>query len=143
MVPRAADGEPGQAMSVRFWETLGAAVAFVLLFDVLGARLARRFGFPYAMMAIPSWIVFLLMGLFVQGELFDIRATVIVAAVAALAEATLGNRIVAWIGPPRPAMTTTQLLVGSALGVVSQVAIAFVGATWLFYGVLVYAGHHG
>jgi hypothetical protein len=39
-------------------------------------------------------------------------------------------------------MTTTQFLTGSTLGVVSEVAIAFVGATWLFYGVLVYAGHH-
>jgi hypothetical protein len=129
-------------MTSTFCEALGGAVAFVLLFDVVGARLARRFGFSFAFLAIPSWIVFLLMGLFVQGELFDVRATVIIAAVAALVEATLGNRIVAWIGPPRPPMTTTQFLTGSTLGVVSEVAIAFVGATWLFYGVLVYAGHH-
>jgi hypothetical protein len=114
----------------------------VLAFDVLGALTAKRCGFPYANLAIPAWILYLLLGLGVQTALLDPRATAIVAAVAALVEATAGNAIVARIGPPRPAMTARQLVAGSAVAVVSEVAIAFVGATWLFYAIVVFVSRH-
>lgn len=121
-------------------ESLGAAlacaVAFVLLFTATGAVLSRRWGFPYARLAIPTWIAYLLLGLVVQTVLFDVRAATVVVAVAALAEATFGYMIVRRIDPPRNAATSKQLATGIALAVVSEVAIGFIGASWLFFALV-------
>jgi hypothetical protein len=129
-------------LTATFAESVAAAVLVVLAFDVLGARASKRFGFAYATLAIPAWVLFLLIGLGVQTVLLDTRATAIVAAIAAVVEVTAGSALVSRIGPPRPAMTAKQLIAGSAVAVLSEVAIAFVGATWLFYAIVLYVSRH-
>lgn len=121
--------------------TAAAAIVAVLLFDVLGALAARKCGFPYGALALPSLVVFLVLGLVVQATVLDARLTAAIAALAAIAEATAGHLLVQRIGPERPAMTRPQLVLGSFVGIVAETAIAFVGATWLFAGVLWYVTH--
>lgn len=129
------------AVAATIAETAAAAVGVVLLFDVLGALAARKFRFAYGALAVPSLILFLLLGLVVQATLLDARLVAAVAALAAVVEASAGHALVQRIGPPRPPMRAAQLLVGSLVGIVSETAIAFVGATWLFAGVVWYVTH--
>ena len=84
-----------------FWVAMLAAVAAVLLFETLGALAAKRWGFRYGNLTAPMWVLYLLLGLFVQVALLDVRLTVTVAAVAAVVEATAGWAIAARIGPGR------------------------------------------
>ena len=119
-----------------FGAALAWAVAFVLLFTGAGAVLSRRFGFPYARLAVPTWIAYLLLGLAVQSALLDVRAATIVVAVAALADAVFGYAMVRRIDPPRGAATSSQLVTGIALAIVSEVAIGFIGASWLFFAIV-------
>ena len=122
-------------------ETAAAAVVAVLLFDLFGALAARKFGFAYGALAIPSLVVFLVLGLCVQSAVLDARVTAAIAGIAALGEATLGNLLVQRIGPRRAVATRAQLVVGSLVGVIAETAIAFVGATWLFAGAVWWVVH--
>jgi hypothetical protein len=118
-----------------FWIAMALAIAAVLLFETLGALAAKRFGFRYGNLAGPMWLLYLLLGLFVQVALLDVRLTVTVAAVAAVIEATAGWAIAVRIGPGRFEASRARIATGLALAVVTDTAAALCGATWLLYGV--------
>lgn len=118
-----------------FWAATAAAVVAVLLFETLGAFAAKRFGFRYGNLTVPMWALYLLLGLFVQVALLDVRRTVTVGAVAALVEATAGWAIAVRIGPGRFDASPARIATGLALAVVTDTAAALCGATWLLYGV--------
>ncbi len=122
-------------MSVPFVASLAAGVAAVLLFETLGALAAKRFGFRYGNLTVPMWLLYLLLGLFVQIALLDVRRTVAVAAVAAVVEATAGWAIAVRIGPGRFDASRARVATGLALAVVTDTAAALCGATWLLYGI--------
>lgn len=112
------------------------AVVTVLAVTAIGAWAARRFGFPYARLAGPTLAVYLLLGFFVQVAIDDVWRTEQIAILAATLDVTAGYAIVARIGPPRASATRRRLALGIVLALVSQAAIAFVGATWFLYGVI-------
>ncbi len=122
-------------MSAPFVASLVAGVVAVLLFETLGALAAKHFGFRYGNLTVPMWLLYLLLGLFVQVALLDVRRTVTVAAVAAVVEATAGWAIAVRIGPGRLDASRARVATGLALAVVTDTAIALCGATWLLYGV--------
>jgi hypothetical protein len=118
-----------------FVASLAAGIAAVLLFETLGSLAAKRFGFRYGNLAVPMWLLYLLLGLFVQVALLDVRRTVTVAAIAAVVEATVGWAIAVRIGPGRFDASRARVATGLALAVVTDTAAALCGATWLLYGV--------
>ena len=125
---------PANPSSV-FWATAAVAVVAALLFETLGALAAKRFGFRYGNLTVPMWACYLLLGLFAQVALLDVRRTVAVAALAAVVEATAGWAIAVRIGPGRLDASPARIAVGLALAVVTDTAAALCGATWLLYGV--------
>jgi hypothetical protein len=118
-----------------FWIATAVAVAAVLLFETLGALAAKRFGFSYGNLTVPMWVLYLLLGLFVQVALLDVRRSVTVAAIAAVVEATVGWRIAVLIGPGRLDASPARVATGLALAVLTDTAAALCGATWLLYGI--------
>jgi Na+/H+ antiporter NhaA len=114
---------------------MAVAVVAVLLFETLGALAAKRWGFRYGNLTAPMWVLYLLLGLFVQVALLDVRLTVTVAAVAAVVEATAGWAIAARIGPGRLEASGARIAAGLALTVATDTAAALCGATWLLYGI--------
>ena len=112
------------------------AVACVLAWTAVGAYASRRLSFPYARLALPTLVVYLLLGLFVEVYVGDVYRAEQIAILAAVLDVTLGYWLVARIGPPRADASKLQLLMGVVLALVSQAAIAFIGATWLLYGVI-------
>ncbi len=122
-------------MTVPFAASLAAAVAAALLFETLGSLAAKRFGFRYANLTVPMWVLYLLIGLFVQVTVLDVRRTVAVAALAAVVEATAGWAIAVRLGPAQVAASRARVATGLALAAVTDTAAALCGATWLLYGV--------
>ena len=112
------------------------AVASVLALTALGAWLARRFSFPYARLAGPTLLVYLLLGLFVQIYVDNVFRAEQIVIVAAVIDVTLGFGIVSRIAPPRAPASRLQLLFGLVLALIAQAAAGFIGATWLLYGVI-------
>lgn len=100
-----------------------------------GAASSRRYGFPYARLALPTLAVYALLGFFMQVALLDVQRTMSVVSLAALLDVTAGSALVSRIGPPRAAARGGRLLAGIAVALVAQIASAFVGATWLLFGV--------
>ena len=112
------------------------AIACVLAWMALGAYASRRLAFPYARLALPTLLVYLLLGFFVQVYVDDVYRAMQIAIVASVLDVSLGYLIVGRIAPPRANASKLQLLIGAVLALVSQAAIALVGATWLLYGVI-------
>jgi hypothetical protein len=125
---------PAHASS-EFFAVVAVAAAAVLLFESLGALASKRYGFPYANLTVAQWALYLLLGLFVQLALHDVRRTVAVALIAAALEAGAGWAIAARIGSGRAAASPGRIGTGMLLAIVTCTAAALCGATWLLYGV--------
>ena len=119
------------------WIIVAALVAsaVALLNDAAGAWLAKAGEFPLSRLALPTLLVFVLIGFFLRVALLDARVATAVAALAAVVSATAGFMLVRRIGPPRTQASASRLFAGLVLSVVVETGAALCGATWLVYAV--------
>jgi hypothetical protein len=111
---------------------IAAGCIIVVSFDLVASLAARRFGFPYDRASIGSYFIYLLIGFVAgRGALGD-RAKVgaLSAAVAGVADASIGWAVSWAIGPGRPPSGTLspgEWIVAAAVVVAFAAAIGYIG----------------
>ena len=81
----------------------------MLALTAAGAWASRRFTFPYARLAVPTLLAYLLLGFFVQVYVDDVYRAEQIVIIAAVLDITIGYAIVARIAPPRAPASRLQL----------------------------------
>ncbi len=110
---------------------VGGIVA-VLMFDLAASFAARALAFPYVRASVGSYFIYLLIGVAASRAATTSRAKqgAIAAAIAGLADASLGWAIAWIIGPGRPPdgmLSLTAWFLTAAIGVLFAAGVGFLG----------------
>jgi hypothetical protein len=116
------------------WQTgvIAGGCIVVVLFDLLTSVAARRFGFPYARASIGSYFLYLLIG-FVAGRRASVdrgRIGAVSAALAGVADASVGWAVSWAVGPGRPpsgTLSPDEWIIAALVVVVFAAAIGYIG----------------